>query len=113
MRWTMWIKEVEEQINMLNCGNKTHWMESFLNLNMKFFIVDLFENEDNLKDLMDMVSLFVMQVAKKDDNVYPPTIDLNTLILICYLLQFNVIYCNQLLFATIECIFVVGECYLI
>jgi hypothetical protein len=57
------------------------------------FIVDLFENEDNLKDLMDMVSLFVMQVAKKNDNLYPPTIDLNTLILIliCYLLQFNVI----------------------
>jgi hypothetical protein len=40
---------------------------------MNFFIIDLFENEDNLKDLMDMVSLFVMQVAKKDDNLYPPT----------------------------------------
>jgi hypothetical protein len=38
---------------------------------MKKFIVDLFENEDNLKDLMDMVSLFVMQVAKKDDNFVP------------------------------------------
>jgi len=59
---------------------------------MKFFIIDLFENEDNIKDLIDMVSLFVMQVAKKDDNLYPLTIDIN-------IFNFNF----NLLFVTIQC----------
>jgi hypothetical protein len=59
---------------------------------MKKFIIDLFENEDNIKDLMDMVSLFVMQVAKKDDNLYPLIIDINT-----FNFNFN------LLFVTIQC----------
>jgi hypothetical protein len=65
---------------------------------MKEIIIDLFENEDNLKDLMDMVSLFVIQVRKKEDNFYLPTIDSNTfnfnlLFVICY---------NSMLFTTIN-----------
>ncbi len=79
-------EEVGEQINMLSCENKTHLMNGkFLEIfGKKKFTIDLFENEDNLKDLMDMVSLFLMQVAKKEDNLYPPNIDLIHLIIINY-----------------------------
>jgi hypothetical protein len=73
-------------------GTKHIEWKVFWNFDMKKFIIDLFENEDNIKDLMDMVSLFVMQVAKKDDNLYPLIIDINT-----FNFNFN------LLFVTIQC----------
>jgi len=36
-------------------------------------IVDLLEDESFVKNLMDMLSSFVLQVAKKDGNMYPLT----------------------------------------
>jgi hypothetical protein len=33
-------------------------------------ITNLSENEESIKDLVDMLSSFVLQVAKKDDNLY-------------------------------------------
>jgi hypothetical protein len=36
-------------------------------------IANLFEDEGLIKDLVDMISSFVLQVAKKDGNLYPPT----------------------------------------
>ncbi len=88
-------------------GTKHIEWKVFRNFDIKKFIIDLFENEDNPKDLMDMVSLFVMQVAKKDDNLYPPTIDLNTFNFIfnllivtiqCYLLQSTIVCYNSMFF---------------
>jgi hypothetical protein len=35
-------------------------------------IVDLLENESSMKDLVDMLSFLILQVAKKDSNLYPP-----------------------------------------
>ncbi len=36
-------------------------------------IVDLSKNESSIKNLVDMLSSFILQVAKKDGNMYPPT----------------------------------------
>jgi hypothetical protein len=36
------------------------------------FIVDVFKDEGLIKDLVD-IFYFLLQVAKKDDNLYPPT----------------------------------------
>jgi len=33
-------------------------------------ITNLSENEESIKDLVDMLSSFVLQVAKKDDNLF-------------------------------------------
>jgi hypothetical protein len=40
---------------------------------MQKSIIDLFENEESIKDLVDVLFSFVLQVAKKDDNLYLPT----------------------------------------
>jgi hypothetical protein len=37
------------------------------------FIIDLSKREETIKDLVDMLCLFVLQVAKKDDILYPLT----------------------------------------
>jgi hypothetical protein len=39
----------------------------------KRFVVNLFEHEDFLKGLVDMLSMFVVQVAPKNWSFYPPT----------------------------------------
>jgi len=36
-------------------------------------IADLLENESFVKDLVNMLSSFVLQVVKKDGSLYPPT----------------------------------------
>jgi hypothetical protein len=36
-------------------------------------IVDLLKDEYFVKDLVDMLSSFVLQVTKKDGSLYPPT----------------------------------------
>ncbi len=45
----------------------------FHGFNMAKSIVNLFENEGLIKDLVDMLSSFVLQVAKKYGSLYPPT----------------------------------------
>jgi hypothetical protein len=34
------------------------------------FIVDLFEDEGLIKDLVDMLSSFILRLAKRDGNLY-------------------------------------------
>jgi hypothetical protein len=41
---------------------------------MTKLIFDLFEDEGSFKNLVDMLSISVLQVAKKDGSFYPPTI---------------------------------------
>jgi hypothetical protein len=36
---------------------------------MQKLIVDLFLNEKSIKDLVEMIFLFVLQVSKKDNNL--------------------------------------------
>jgi hypothetical protein len=36
-------------------------------------IANLLENESFVKDLVNMLSSFVLQVVKKDGSLYPPT----------------------------------------
>jgi hypothetical protein len=45
----------------------------FRDLDITISIVDLLENEYFVKDLVDMLSSFVLQVAKKDGSFYAPT----------------------------------------
>jgi hypothetical protein len=45
----------------------------FYGLDTTRSIVDLLEDESPVKDLVDMFSSFVLQVAKKDGTMYPPT----------------------------------------
>jgi len=42
----------------------------FDGFNTTKFIVDLSKDESSIKDLVDMLSSFILQVAKKDDNLY-------------------------------------------
>ncbi len=49
--------------------------ESFGVMRLKHLIANLFENENFVMTLVDdMLSIFVLQVVKKDGNMYPPTI---------------------------------------
>jgi hypothetical protein len=36
-------------------------------------ISNIFESEGSIKNSVDMLSIFVLQVAKKDGSPYPPT----------------------------------------
>jgi hypothetical protein len=45
----------------------------FRGLDITISIANLLENESFVKDLLDMLSSFVLQVAKKDGCLYPPT----------------------------------------
>jgi hypothetical protein len=36
-------------------------------------VIYLFENEESIKELVDVLFSLVLQVAKKDDNLYLPT----------------------------------------
>jgi hypothetical protein len=40
---------------------------------MQKFIDNLFENEETIKDLVDVLYLFMLQVTKKDDTFHPST----------------------------------------
>jgi hypothetical protein len=40
---------------------------------MAKFIANLSKDEGLIKDFVDMLSSFVLQVSKKDGNIYPPT----------------------------------------
>ncbi len=42
----------------------------FQSFNTQKSIIDLFENEESIKDLVDVLFSFVLQVAKKDSNQY-------------------------------------------
>jgi hypothetical protein len=49
-------------------------MESLLDgFDKKKYIVDFFEDESFIKDLMDILSSFALQVAKKICSLYIPT----------------------------------------
>jgi hypothetical protein len=67
----MWIKEVRKQVNLLSYQWKTHLMnEEFLwVLTWKLFFWFLW-NGDNIKDLVDMIPMFVHWVAKIDGSLY-------------------------------------------
>ncbi len=41
----------------------------FWKFDMQKLIVDLFLNEKSIKDLVEMIFLFVLQVSKKDNNL--------------------------------------------
>ncbi len=40
---------------------------------MTKLIIDLFEDESSIKNLVHMLFTFVLQVAKKDNSLYHPT----------------------------------------
>lgn len=67
----MWIKEVKTK---LTCWviNEKHiwWMKSFYGFWHGNCFFDLYENEDNVKDLVDMIPIFVQWVAKIDGSLY-------------------------------------------
>jgi hypothetical protein len=48
-------------------------MKAILWFDMTKSIFDLFEDEGSVKNFVDMLPIFVLQVAKKDDSLYPPT----------------------------------------
>lgn len=48
-------------------------MEKFHGFDTNKLIINLLEDEFFIKDLVDMLSSFVLQVVKQDDNLYPPT----------------------------------------
>jgi hypothetical protein len=48
-------------------------MRNFCGCDTKKSIANLFQNEDTINNLVDMVVLFVFQVAKNDDSMYPPS----------------------------------------
>jgi hypothetical protein len=56
-------------------------------------IADLFEKEESIKGLVDMLCLFVLKVSKKDTNMYPLTryffliLLLFSISFICFLFQ--------------------------
>jgi hypothetical protein len=52
--------------------NMSNEWQLFWSFDMWKLIVDLFKNEKSIIDLMEMIFLFVLQVAKKDNNLYPP-----------------------------------------
>jgi hypothetical protein len=58
---------------MLSFGGRTYLMngEVFCDFDMKKFIIDFFGNEDYVKDLVNMLFSFVLQVAKKKGNLHP------------------------------------------
>lgn len=45
----------------------------FCGFNISKSIVDLLKDESLMKDLVDMLSSLILQFAKKDGNLYPPT----------------------------------------
>ncbi len=47
--------------------------ESFGVMKLKNFIANLSKDENFVMALADMLSIFVLQVAKKDGNMYPLT----------------------------------------
>jgi len=47
--------------------------ESFGVMKLKKLIANLSKDENFVMALVDMLSIFVLQVAKKDGNIYPPT----------------------------------------
>ncbi len=58
---------------MLRFGPIIHLMngDNFVGMNMS--ITNLSKREESVKGLVDMFCLFVLQVAKKDNNMYLPT----------------------------------------
>jgi len=54
----------------MNAFNEWRLIHGF---DMAKSISNLFEYEGLIKDLVDMLSSFVLQVAKKDGSLYPPT----------------------------------------
>jgi len=54
----LWAKNVFDEWKLFDGFNTTK------------FIVDLSEDEGSIKDLVDMLSSFILQVAKKDDTFY-------------------------------------------
>jgi hypothetical protein len=42
-------------------------------MGMNMSITYLLKKEESVKGLVDMLCLFGLQVAKKDNNMYPPT----------------------------------------
>jgi hypothetical protein len=57
------------------------------------FIIDLFEDEGSIKDLVDMLFSFFLQVAKKDGSLYPPTRYISLSFLECFITR-KVVFCN-------------------
>jgi hypothetical protein len=45
----------------------------FQSYDFKKSIANVFENEDIVMGLVDMLSLLILQLAKKDTSFYPPT----------------------------------------
>jgi len=58
-------------------------------------IVDLSENEGLIKDLVDMLFSFVLQVVKKDGSLYPPTRYISLPFLECPTTR-KVIFCDSI-----------------
>jgi hypothetical protein len=61
---------------MWSCGQKMLLMNGrkvFHGYDIDKSIENLFEDEYFVKDLIDMLSSFILQVAKIDGNLYPPT----------------------------------------
>jgi len=48
-------------------------MRNFCGCDTKKSIANLSQNEETINNLVDMVVLFVFQVAKKDASMYPPS----------------------------------------
>jgi hypothetical protein len=53
-----------------NAFDEWRW---FCEYETNMLIADLSKKEESIKGLVDMLCLFVPQVAKKDDNMYLPT----------------------------------------
>jgi len=60
---------------MQSCGQKmlliNEW-KVFHGYDIEKSIEDIFEDEDFVKDLINMLSFFILQVAKIDGNLYLP-----------------------------------------
>jgi hypothetical protein len=64
----MLIKAVVRPINTQRFGLRMHLMNG-KNFEIERSLVDLLRNDDIVMELVDMLSLFVFQVAKKDDSL--------------------------------------------
>jgi hypothetical protein len=76
-------------------------------------IVDLFEDEGSIKDLVDMLSSFILQVVKKDGNFYlnqPSTISnhfLNAYIILFFSFCVFHLFVLFMLFASYVFLFII------
>jgi hypothetical protein len=77
-------------------------MEGILGFDTTKSIVDLLKNEHNVMELVDMLSMFILQVVKNDCKLYLPinytslySITCNFVLFCCFL---NVLKLNMLFF---------------